>query len=92
MPDFFVKFLTEPGILVCDPFAGSNTTGAAAEGSGRRWVACDLDGEGRFTGSYVRTSAFWFPDARLEPGYEALPIENWRSEPRKVLPTPRVDA
>ena len=27
---FFVRFLSEPGDLVFDPFAGSKTTGAAA--------------------------------------------------------------
>jgi site-specific DNA-methyltransferase (cytosine-N4-specific) len=39
--DFFIKFLTEPGDLVLDPFAGSNTTGAAAEKLGRRWIAIE---------------------------------------------------
>ncbi len=28
---FFIEFLTNPGDLVLDPFAGSNTTGFAAE-------------------------------------------------------------
>jgi site-specific DNA-methyltransferase (cytosine-N4-specific) len=31
IPEFFVKFLTEEGDLVLDPFAGSNMTGAVAE-------------------------------------------------------------
>lgn len=44
VPEFFVKFLTEPGDLVVDIFAGSNMTGAAAEAHGRRWASCDLDG------------------------------------------------
>lgn len=39
--DFFIRFLTEPGDLVLDPFAGSNTTGAAAEALQRRWVAVE---------------------------------------------------
>ena len=38
---FFIEFLTEPGDLVVDPFAGSNTTGYAAERLGRRWVALE---------------------------------------------------
>jgi DNA modification methylase len=38
---FFIGFLTDPGDLVLDPFAGSNTTGAAAEELGRRWVAVE---------------------------------------------------
>ncbi len=41
LADFFVKFLTEPGMLVLDPFAGSNTTGAVAEQLGRRWLAIE---------------------------------------------------
>lgn len=39
IPTFFIKFLTKPGDLVLDPFAGSNVTGAVAESLGRRWVA-----------------------------------------------------
>ena len=45
MPDalaeYFVKFLTKPNMLVFDPFAGSNTTGAAAERLGRRWISIE---------------------------------------------------
>ena len=41
LAEFFIRFLTEPGDLVFDPFAGSNTSGAAAEGLGRRWVAIE---------------------------------------------------
>jgi DNA modification methylase len=43
--EFFIKYLTEPGDLVMDPFAGSNTTGAAAERLGRRWIAIEPDGD-----------------------------------------------
>ncbi len=39
LPEFYMKLLTQPGDLVVDPFAGSNTTGAVAEGLGRRWMA-----------------------------------------------------
>ncbi len=38
---FFIKFLTEARDLVLDPFAGSNTTGAAAEHLKRRWIAIE---------------------------------------------------
>ena len=38
---FFIEFLTDPGDLIVDPFAGSNTTGAAAEQMGRRWVGVE---------------------------------------------------
>jgi site-specific DNA-methyltransferase (cytosine-N4-specific) len=42
LPRFFIEFLTDPGDLVIDPFAGSNTTGAVAESLGRRWIASEL--------------------------------------------------
>lgn len=41
LPEFFIKFLTDPRQVVLDPFAGSNTTGAVAESLGRRWLAFD---------------------------------------------------
>ena len=39
--EFFVKFLTEEGDMVFDPFGGSNTTGSVAEQLNRRWVSCE---------------------------------------------------
>lgn len=45
LPRFFIEFLTEPGDLVLDPFAGSNTTGAVAESLGRRWIAIERNPE-----------------------------------------------
>ncbi len=38
---FFIKFLTEPGDTVLDPFGGSNTTGAAAEELERFWISIE---------------------------------------------------
>ena len=54
--------LTNPGDLVLDIFAGSNTTGAVAEREGRRWLAFELDAD------YVAASAFRFidPDSSTE--------------------------
>jgi site-specific DNA-methyltransferase (cytosine-N4-specific) len=43
LPRFFMEFLTEPGDLVLDPFAGSNTTGAVAERLRRRWLSVEKD-------------------------------------------------
>lgn len=43
LAEFFIKFLTKSNALVLDPFAGSNTTGKAAEDLGRRWVAVEPD-------------------------------------------------
>ncbi len=54
LPEFFIKFLTTPGELVLDPFAGSNTTGRVAETLERRWIAIDIED------AYVRASAVRF--------------------------------
>lgn len=45
LAEFFIKLLTEPSDLVLDPFAGSNTTGEAAEGLKRRWIAVEPEPE-----------------------------------------------
>jgi hypothetical protein len=39
--DWFVRFLTDEGDLVFDPFGGSNTTGSVAERLGRNWIAVE---------------------------------------------------
>lgn len=54
LPEFFIQFLTDRGDVVVDIFAGSNTTGATAEGLDRRWLAFELDQ------SYLAASAFRF--------------------------------
>lgn len=81
LPAFFIEFLTQPGDLVCDPFAGSNVTGEAADILERRWLSCDLDQEVGRSNTYVRASAFRFPRARLEPGFDYRPEGVYYSEP-----------
>jgi len=54
LPEFFVRMLTDPGDLVVDIFAGSNTTGMVAEAEGRRWLAFEMNRE------YVAGSVFRF--------------------------------
>lgn len=39
LPEFFIRFLTDPGDTVLDIFAGSNTTGQSAEAEERQWLA-----------------------------------------------------
>jgi DNA methylase len=56
---FFIKFLTDPGDLVVDPFAGSNTTGYAAERLGRRWLSIEVKEE------YAQQSLARFQDPML---------------------------
>ncbi len=62
LPEFFIRFLTEPGDLVVDFFSGSNTTGQVAETEGRRWYSIDMEPE------YVAASIFRFarPDSSTD--------------------------
>lgn len=54
LPEFFIRFLTDPGDLIVDPFAGSNTTGFVAERLHRRWIAIELRDD------YLRASGLRF--------------------------------
>ena len=53
IPEFFIKFLTQPGDMVLDPFAGSNVVGEVAERLKRRWISVEIDKEFAF-GSALR--------------------------------------
>jgi site-specific DNA-methyltransferase (cytosine-N4-specific) len=57
--EFFIKFLTDPGDTVLDPFAGSNTTGYAAEKLSRRWISIELSEE------YLAGSRFRFEEMEV---------------------------
>jgi DNA modification methylase len=41
--EFFVKFLTDEGDTVLDPFGGSNTTGAVAQSFDRKWLSIEAE-------------------------------------------------
>jgi hypothetical protein len=61
--DFFIQFLTDPGDLVFDPFAGSNASGYCAQQAGRRWISIEAESayavhsEVRFSQNTATTSA-----------------------------------
>jgi site-specific DNA-methyltransferase (cytosine-N4-specific) len=54
LPEFFIKYLTNEGELVIDPFAGSNVTGEASEKLNRKWIGIELNYE------YIVGSKFRF--------------------------------
>ncbi len=66
LPEFFIRLLTDPGDLVLDIFAGSNTTGAVAERLGRRWMAFELER------TYLAASALRFADFTDEESLTSL--------------------
>ena len=62
LPKYFIRFLTDPGDLIVDPFGGSCVTGVVAENLKRRWVCCELSEE------YLLGAR-----ARFEPELQSLP-------------------
>ena len=79
LPEFFIKFLTEPGDVVMDIFAGSNTTGEAAELLGRSWVSLDCNLE------YIVGSAFRFMAEWPSEDIAAF-VRDARDVPAKPIP------
>ena len=54
LPDFFIRFLSDPGDLVVDIFGGSCTTGEAAEDNRRRWITIEgAGGDGRTAAPHI---------------------------------------
>lgn len=70
LPEFFIRFLTNPGDLVVDIFGGSNTTGYVCELESRRWLAYELNRE------YLSASVFRFMQnhsvEEIKSAYEKL--------------------
>lgn len=86
LPEFFIKFLTDPEDLVVDIFGGSGTTGEVAERLGRRWRTIDVDLD------YVRGSLLQFADgrgpdevSRLLAAIDALDIPSVRPVQAQLL-------
>ncbi|KAB8319291.1 site-specific DNA-methyltransferase [Tolypothrix campylonemoides VB511288] len=55
--EFFIKFLTDEGDIVLDPFAGSNTTGFVAEILQRQWISFEINED------YIIGSRYRFEDS-----------------------------
>jgi site-specific DNA-methyltransferase (cytosine-N4-specific) len=61
IPDFFINLLTEPGDLILDPFAGSNTTGESAQKLKRKWISIEPEL------NYIKGSKGRFKQLKLTP-------------------------
>jgi len=71
LAEFFIKFLTDPGDLVLDPFAGSNVTSYVAENLGRRWRSIEKDQNYAYA-SKSRFPTSWFIRTEYEEIYRHL--------------------
>jgi len=70
LAEFFIRFLTDEGDRVLDPFGGSNTTGSVAENLKRRWTSIEPSWD------YIRGSVGRFEALRARPPlpyFEPLP-------------------
>jgi site-specific DNA-methyltransferase (cytosine-N4-specific) len=65
VPDFFIRFLTQPRDLVIDPFAGSNVTGQIAEQLDRPWISIEINAD-YVAGSQLRFDGAVATSVRLE--------------------------
>ena len=70
LPEFFIKFLTEPGDLVIDIFSGSNTTGLVAENLERKWFSFEL--EINYVASSVLRFLDGFPENKINEIYQKI--------------------
>jgi site-specific DNA-methyltransferase (cytosine-N4-specific) len=82
IPEFFIKFLTNKGSKVLDPFSGSNVTGEAAEALGRKWMCFEIRPD------YLQASMFRFFDEKtLETKYGFKEKFNNRSDDKTIVTT-----
>lgn len=89
IPEFFIRMLTDPQDVVVDPFAGSCTTGEAAEKLERGWICCDLEEEylkgalGRFSLANPTSK----DEVKQAPAYQIYhPSCNWNGCKAEPLP------
>lgn len=82
VPEFFILFLTRPGDVVLDPFAGSNMVGRVAERLGRQWISVEINRE------YVQGSSFRFGEADGLSWTGPADLDPWSPEPKESNPEP----
>jgi DNA modification methylase len=73
LPEYFIRFLTDPGNFVLDPFGGSCVTGMVAEQLNRRWACVELNA-GYLQGAIAR--------------FESAPTTSESKKPKKLKAKP----
>lgn len=72
LPEYFIRYLTDPGDLVVDPFGGSCVTGAVAEALKRNWVCTELS-EDYLHGALARFAPTAVPPTKTAQPYSIFP-------------------
>ena len=91
IPEYFIRFLTDPNDLVLDPFAGSCVTGEVAERLRRRWICSEIDekyllgAKGRFVKSSP-PNQLRFTGVKAETYNIQRPGALWDDSPQEPLP------
>lgn len=84
LPEFFLKYLTDPGDLVLDIFGGSNTTGYVAEQMDRRWLTFELE-QKYLEASRLRFLGDLAPLRTGHPGKDGDGLTNAKPKRRRPL-------
>lgn len=90
IPEYFVRFLTDKGDLVFDPFAGSCVTGEVAEKLSRSWICSEIEEKyllgaiGRFNGE-SKPKQLRFTGKRVEAYRIQRPDALWDDSPDTPL-------
>jgi site-specific DNA-methyltransferase (cytosine-N4-specific) len=71
LPEYFIRFLTDPGDVVLDPFGGSCVTGAVAESLKRHWICCEMSEE-YLEGALARFIPTILPLSQVRATYEIV--------------------
>ena len=87
LPAFFIQMLTDVGDLVVDPFAGSLTTGEAAELLERKWVCIEKNPE------YIRggLGRFEYADPEEQRRLFSTQRDPYKIFPPKLIPSQLLD-
>ncbi len=86
LPEFFIRFLTVPGDVILDPFAGSNVTGAVAERLKRQWISIELNPD------YAEASKFRFEPGAFSPAQLEEKADASITETPSLFPVNRAEA
>ena len=86
IPEFFIRYLTDPGDVVIDPFAGSCVTGEVAERLKRKWTCIEKNSD-YLMGALERFEDHELPKSPIVPHYTIHKLgSSWSQENKQIKP------